>query len=190
MRRAVLLLGIGGLSLLAPLLWAACGGGEASPDAPPPAPPPAAPPPATLPPPPSPPPPAPPPPPPQPPDGAVTLNIAVLGEQLEFDKDSFTVSAGDDVVLSLDNGSTVFDHNWVLVQPGTKDDVAFDGITAGAKNDWVQPDDSRVIAKLGIQDPGSSGEVRFTAPAAGTYQFVCTFPAHNISMFGDFVVTP
>jgi hypothetical protein len=28
----------------------------------------------------------------------------------------------------------------------------------------------------------------FTAPAAGTYQFVCTFPGHNFTMFGDFIV--
>ena len=30
--------------------------------------------------------------------------------------------------------------------------------------------------------------VKFTAPSAGTYQFVCTFPGHNFTMFGDFTV--
>ncbi|MQG65022.1 MAG: azurin, partial [SAR202 cluster bacterium] len=39
-----------------------------------------------------------------------------------------------------------------------------------------------------LLDPGASGEVTFTAPASGTYQFVCTFPGHNFTMFGDFIV--
>lgn len=32
-------------------------------------------------------------------------------------------------------------------------------------------------------------EVRFTAPPPGNYQFVCTFPGHNFTMFGVFEVT-
>ena len=66
--------------------------------------------------------------------------------------------------------------------------MATDGTVAGQDNNWVKPGDSRVIANSVLIGPGDSGEVTFTAPASGTYQFVCTFPGHNFTMFGDFVV--
>ena len=68
------------------------------------------------------------------------------------------------------------------------DAVAPAGTAAGPANDWVPPGDSRVIASTRLLDPGTTGEVTFTAPAPGTYQFVCTFPGHNLTMFGNFVV--
>ena len=45
-----------------------------------------------------------------------------------------------------------------------------------------------ILASTGLLDPGATEQVSFTAPAPGTYQFVCTFPGHNFSMFGDFTV--
>ena len=122
--------------------------------------------------------------------GGESLTISVDGDALLFDTSNFEVSAGSEVVLIFDNVSTINQHNWVLVNDGTKDDVAVRGTGAGPGNDWVQPDDPDVIAHTSLLDAGTSGEVRFTAPAVGTYQFVCTFPGHNLGMFGDFVVTP
>ena len=50
------------------------------------------------------------------------------------------------------------------------------------------PGDDRVIAQIGLLDPGEGNEIRFVAPGVGLYQFVCTFPGHNITMFGEFNV--
>jgi azurin len=69
-----------------------------------------------------------------------------------------------------------------------KDAVAADGTAAGPANNWVPPGDARVIANTILLDPETFGEVTFTAPASGTYQFVCTFPGHNFTMFGNFIV--
>ena len=124
------------------------------------------------------------------PTAGASLEISVDGAALTFDKDSFEVASGSEVVLVLDNVSAVNQHNWVLVAAGTKDDVAGRGTAAGPGNAWVQPGDTDVIANTALLDPGAAGDVRFTAPAAGTYQFLCTFPGHNFTMFGDFVVTP
>ena len=118
------------------------------------------------------------------------LDIAVDGDALKFAAETLTVTAGSKVVLTFDNVSTVNQHNWVLVNAGDKDAVAADGTAAGPTNDWLKPDDPRVIAHTALLGPGDTGEVRFTAPAAGTYQFVCTFPGHNFTMFGDFQVNP
>ena len=118
------------------------------------------------------------------------LEISVNGDALTFDKEEFEVAAGSEVVLIFNNVSGVNTHNWVVVQAGTKDAVAQRGTAAGPANNWVQPGDADVVAHSKLLGPGETGEVRFAAPPAGTYQFVCTFPAHNFTMFGDLVVTP
>ena len=118
----------------------------------------------------------------------VTEHISTEGDALKFDSDKFTVSAGETVTLRFDNASTLFQHNWVLVQAGTKDDVAAAGTVAGPNNDWIPVGDERVIAHTKLLDPLENGEVRFTTPPTGIYQFVCTFPGHNFTMFGEFEV--
>ena len=123
------------------------------------------------------------------PAGSVILEIGPVADNLLFNTELFTVSAGSEVVLILNNGATTQQHNWVLVQNGAKDEVATAALTAGPANDWV-PEDGRIIAHTRLIDPGESGEVSFTAPEAGTYQFVCTFPGHNATMFGTFEVSP
>ena len=109
---------------------------------------------------------------------------------MEFDKNKFEVAAGTEVILIFNNVSTISQHNWVMVQAGQKDAVAARGAVAGASNDWIEPGDPDVITNVRLLNPGESDQVRFAAPPAGTYQFVCTFPGHNFTMFGDFVVNP
>ena len=143
----------------------------------------------TTPPPPTLPPPATPPPPTIPPTTGA-LEISVQGDELLFTKERFReVATGTDVVLVFTNRSRLNQHNWVLVPSGKKDSVALRG-TGFPGDGWIQPGDPDVIANTKLLSPGETGEIRFTAPPVGTYQFVCTFPGHNSSMFGDFVVTP
>lgn len=120
---------------------------------------------------------------------ASTLVISSDGNNLKFNTAKISARAGAEITLKFNNVSTINQHNWVLVQSGAKDAVATAGVTAGPANGWVPPGDARVIASTRLLDPGANAEVRFTAPAAGAYQFVCTFPGHNFTMFGDFVVT-
>ena len=119
----------------------------------------------------------------------VSLEISVKGDALSFNKDQFEVPAGAQVLLTFDNVSSINQHNWVIVEAGSKDDVAGRGSTAGPAKDWVQPGDTAVIAHTKLLDPAEIGDVSFAAPPPGTYQFVCTFPGHNFTMFGDFEVT-
>jgi len=116
------------------------------------------------------------------------LTVAAEGETLTFDTASLSATSGSEVTITFDNPSAINSHNLVIVKDGTKDQVATDGITAGPDANWVAPGDDRVIANTVVLSPGASGEVTFTAPAPGTYQFVCTFPGHNATMFGDFTV--
>jgi azurin len=118
------------------------------------------------------------------------LDISVEGEDLEFDQEQMSAPAGQEVTVRFRNTSKAQPHNWVLVEDGTKDDVTADGIDAGEENDYIAPDDTRVLAQTGLLGAESTGRVVFTVPPAGAYQFVCTFPAHNITMFGTFTSTP
>ena len=114
--------------------------------------------------------------------------VSVIGDRLSFSTSFFTASAGEAVTMTFNNVSTINSHNWVLVQAGTTNTIA----SAGALwplNDWIPPDDPRVIANTRLLLPGETGQVAFTAPEAGIYQFVCTFPGHNLTMFGAFLVT-
>jgi azurin len=120
--------------------------------------------------------------------GPVAITIGAVGETLGFNIDQITAASGSEVTITFDNPSSNNQHNLVIVENGTKDAVAADGTPAGPANDWVAPGDARVIANTKLLNPGTSGEVTFTAPARGTYQFVCTYPGHNFTMFGDFVV--
>ena len=117
-----------------------------------------------------------------------SIDIGTDGDALKFSEEALSASSGSSVTVTFNNGSAVNQHNWVLVQDGTKDAVATDGTAAGPAAAWIKPGDERVVASSKLLDPGDSEAVTFTAPAAGTYQFVCTFPGHNFTMFGDFTV--
>ena len=113
------------------------------------------------------------------------LDISVKGDTLQFDTDKLAAVAGTEVVLAFHNASTINQHNWVLVK-----NRALIMTRLARPPDFVDSDDPNVIAHTRLLDPGETGEVRFTAPPAGTYQFVCTFPGHIFTMFGDFIVIP
>lgn len=121
----------------------------------------------------------------------VTLEIASKGDALEYDKTSLEVPAGSKVTLVMKNnaspGSGVH-HNWVLVRAGTVDAVAADGIAAGEANDYLKPNDNRVLAHTRMAKEGETVSVTFDAPPPGTYEFVCTFPGHATLMRGKFIV--
>ena len=113
-------------------------------------------------------------------------HISTIGDTIQFDRASLQETAIYSVTVTFTNASTINQHNWVLVQPGTKDAVAAAGVEAGEANSWVKPDDDRVIAHPKLLGPGESEEIKFTGQIAGIYQFVCTFPGHSATMFGEF----
>ena len=95
-----------------------------------------------------------------------------------------------DLMLSLEgldaeHGGLIY-FQGVVVKQGTKDAVVVDGAEAGEANNWVQPDDDRVIAHTKLLNPGESEEIKFKGQIAGFYEFVCAFPGHSATMFGEF----
>ena len=124
--------------------------------------------------------------------GTAQINLGTVGETMAYDQTAFTVKAGQTVHVVLTNHATsqVMKHNFVLVQPGKEDAVATAGTTAGEAKGYVQPGDANVIAHSDLSQPGGQVELTFTAPAAGRYPFICTYPGHYKTMHGTLTVTP
>lgn len=120
------------------------------------------------------------------------LTIGTVGESMAYDTSSLTAKAGQTVHLVLTNHATspAMKHNWVLVKPGTEAKVATAGMTAGEAGGYVPANDPDVLAHTPLSSPGGQAEVSFTAPAAGSYTYICTFPGHYQTMHGTFTVTP
>lgn len=124
--------------------------------------------------------------------GPVTIDIGSDGENLAFDKKTLTVAPGQPVTLKFKNNSAAQQHNWVLVKGGdaAAKAIADGGITAGVAADFLPADKANVVAHTKVANGGETVEITFTAPEAGTYQYICTVPGHYPLMVGTLTVAP
>ena len=92
--------------------------------------------------------------------------------------------------MNFTNNSAVQQHNWVLVNGGEAEAqaVADGGLTAGLEADYLPADKANVLANTDVLDGGATDDVTFTAPAAGSYLYICTVPGHYPLMQGTLTV--
>ena len=121
----------------------------------------------------------------------VKLTLNIKGSTLNFDKAKLTVKAGQAVTLTVKDGApkdSGLQHNWVLVVPGSDQDVATNGIGAGPEKGYI-PDSPNILAHTKLMNPGESDTITFTAPTTtGDYPYLCTFPGHYPMMKGVLTV--
>jgi len=126
------------------------------------------------------------------PGAPTTLDIGSKGESLEYDKTALSAPASAKITLNLKNNSAAASnllHNWVLLKAGASpDDVANDGIIAGEAKGYIKPGDDRILAHTNLVKGGETGSVTFDAPAAGAYDYLCTFPGHHVLMKGKLTI--
>ncbi len=82
-------------------------------------------------------------------------------------------------------------HNVVITKTADKQAVAQDATTAGPANDYIKPNDDRVIAHTNLLGGGEEDSVTFKTAdleAGGDYTFFCSFPGHWAIMTGKVVV--
>lgn len=122
--------------------------------------------------------------------GPVTIEIATDGENLAFDKTTLSAASGQEVTLTFNNTSAFQQHNWVLVSGGESAaaDIAADGIAAGLEADYLPSGNTNVLAHTNVLEGGESESITFTAPAPGSYLFICTVPGHYPLMQGTMTV--
>ncbi|TLU99052.1 azurin [Dyadobacter luticola] len=120
--------------------------------------------------------------------------ITIKGsDAMQFDLKEIKVKAGQKVKLTLTHSGklakTAMGHNWVLLKPGV-DIAAFGSKAAAARETEYIPksEEANIIAHTKLVGGGESDTVEFTAPAKGTYTFICSFPGHYALMKGSFIV--
>ena len=123
---------------------------------------------------------------------AVELTVNAVGlsmADMSYDTKELKVKSGAKVKVNLINkaADASMQHNIVFVKQGTEKDVAMEGLNF-QKTNYFNSANPNVIAGSALAGPGQTVTVEFTAPAAGTYGFVCTFPGHFMKMIGTLVV--
>ena len=114
-------------------------------------------------------------------------------DDMKYNLKTLNVKAGDQVVLTLINKGSMpkesMGHNLTILKQGVDlEEYAMAASKAKDNEYQVKGRESDVIAHTKLLGPGESETITFNAPAAGTYKFICTFPAHYGLMQGDFIV--
>lgn len=122
------------------------------------------------------------------------VELTISGtDQMQFDKKELRVKAGQKVRLTLTHTGTMaknaMGHNWVLLKEGV-DLAAFGQKSATAMdNDYIPAsEEGSIIAHTKMLGGGESDTIEFTAPAKGTYEYLCSFPGHYALMRGVLIV--
>jgi len=126
-------------------------------------------------------------------DGKV-VTVALTGnDQMRFNLTEIKVAAGRTVKLTLTHVGKMpaagMGHNFVLLKAGTDVQAFASKAIAAAATGYVPASEAgSVIASTKVIGGGESASIEFTAPAAGTYDFLCSFPGHYALMKGKFIV--
>lgn len=119
-------------------------------------------------------------------------------DQMKYDIDKFTVAqdACEEFTITLKHVGSLpvaaMGHNVVLSRAGDMDGIVADGISAGLENEYVKPDDDRVLAMTLMIGGGEESSITFDTEkldAGAEYKFFCTFPGHASMMNGVVTVT-
>ncbi|MDD7885563.1 azurin [Flavivirga sp. 57AJ16] len=119
--------------------------------------------------------------------------IVISGNDLmQFDKTEIRVKAGQKVKVTLRHKGkldvNVMGHNFVLLKQGV-DLAGFAAEAAVAKdNEYIPEKTKDVIAHTSLIGAGQTTSVEFVAPAAGEYDYLCSFPGHYAMMKGKLIV--
>lgn len=126
--------------------------------------------------------------------GAVKSFTVTGSDNMRFTPAVLRVKAGDKVRVTLKAVSAMpkmaMAHNFVLLKAGVDAlAVATAGATARDTNFVAKKSEPQIIVHSALVGGGESVTVEFTAPAAGKYQYICTFPAHfQGGMVGQLIV--
>lgn len=120
------------------------------------------------------------------------VEVTITGnDTMKFDKAEFSVKEGQVVALTFKNVGKLpkiaMGHNLLILKPGTEP-LSFAAGCMANKDTTGLPTDAealkKVVAGTKVLGPDESETITFTAPAAGEYPYICTFPGHAAIMKG------
>ena len=113
-----------------------------------------------------------------------------LANPLAYDTKEFKVKAGQKVKITFNNTHPAVPqpHNLIIAKPGTKDKLLGLAMAMAAAPDGMAkgfiPDSPDILFHTKLLQPNTSETLEFTAPAAGDYPYLCSFPGHGLIMNG------
>lgn len=123
-----------------------------------------------------------------------TVEFNLTGnDQMLFNLKQMVVKEGDEVVVNFENigqmPKETMGHNFVLLKQNV-DVAGFAAKAVQAKdNEYIPADEEgSIIIQSKLLGPGEKTVVKFTAPAKGTYKYICSFPGHYMTMQGNLIV--
>lgn len=123
-------------------------------------------------------------------EAVVNINA---GDDMKFDLYQIKVKEGQKVKLTLTHTGkqpkTAMGHNFILLTAGVSvADFSGKAIQAAATDYIPASEMGNIIAHTKLLGGGESDTIEFTAPAKGSYNFLCSFPGHSAMMKGKFIV--
>lgn len=116
-------------------------------------------------------------------------------DQMQFSVETISAQPGETIKIRLKTISSMkksqMAHNWVLLKKGTD---ALNFVTKGMKhksNDYIDPSlENKVLAATEMLGGGEEDTITYKVPEEkGTYEYICTFPAHyQAGMKGKLIV--
>jgi azurin len=124
-------------------------------------------------------------------DGVVNVNM-ITSDRMKFNLKKITVKAGQKIKQTLTHTGklpkSVMGHNVVFLKQGVTTSAFASEAAAARDNDYIPEGTTAVIAYTKMLGGGETTIIEFTAPAAGTYDYICSFPGHYGIMKGKLIV--
>lgn len=124
---------------------------------------------------------------------ARTVTLSPVGETMAYDQTEIHATAGETLRVVLVNTATspIMEHNFVLLTSSEFiQEVGEAALTPEAVENAYIPKHDAIIAHTVMAKPGETVEVTFTVPSEpGEYPYICTFPAHFMTMRGVLIVS-
>ena len=126
-------------------------------------------------------------------DCSVTIDST---DAMRFDKDKITIDTScEEFTIKLTHSGqlakNIMGHNVVITKPADLTEVSRDAMSAGLENQYVKPDDDRVIVFTDLIGGGEETSTTFETAkftAGEDYTFFCSFPGHISLMKGTVTV--
>ncbi|TAM94320.1 MAG: azurin [Chitinophagaceae bacterium] len=127
----------------------------------------------------------------------ITNTISLTGnDQRQYSDTLFLVKAGQKITLTMQNignmPAATMSHDVIILKPGSSvSDFGNAATSAGngpdALNKLSANLKKEIIAHTKMLSAGQSDQITFTLPKPGTYPFLCSFPAHYLTMHGEII---
>jgi uncharacterized cupredoxin-like copper-binding protein len=116
-------------------------------------------------------------------DDDAPTEIDTTLEDFAFSPIEWTVAAGEEVTIELENTGSVL-HEFVILRPGVE--ISSEAELPVTEDELLA---DFVYWETGWIKPGQSKTATFTAPVAGVYQVICAITTHfNAGMTGTLTV--